>query len=301
MSLLVTGTVGIDTVTTPYGHVEDVLGGTAVYFAFAACQYVPVRLVAVAGDDFPEDFRRVLESRDIDLTGLEVRPGSKTFRWTGRFAGDMNVAETVDLQLNVLAEQPPRVPAAFADSDTIFLGGTDPALQRELLGHVRSPKLVVCDTKEHWIVDQRDSLLKTLRMVTGAIINDGEARLLTERVNLIEAGEAILDMGLEFVIIKKGEHGALLVTPNGAAAVPAYPTKDVRDPTGAGDSFGGGVLGYLAREGKHDTETLRRAMVHGTVAASFTIEDFSLRKVQDLTRSEINQRVDQFISMLQFD
>jgi len=301
MSLLVTGTVGIDTVTTPYGHVEDVLGGTAVYFAFAACQYVPVRLVAVVGDDFPEDFHRVLESRDIDLTGLEVRPGSKTFRWTGRFVGDMNVAETVDLQLNVLAEQPPSVPAAFADSDTIFLGGTDPALQRELLGHVRSPKLVVCDTKEHWIVDQRDSLLKTLRMVAGAIINDGEARLLTERVNLIEAGEAILDMGLEFVIIKKGEHGALLVTHNGPAAVPAYPTKAVRDPTGAGDSFGGGVLGYLAREGKHDTETLRRAMVHGTVAASFTIEDFSLRKMQDLTRSEVNQRVDQFISMLRFD
>ena len=301
MSLLVTGTVGIDTVTTPYGHVEEVLGGTAVYFAFAARQYVPVRLVAVVGDDFPEDFRQVLESRDIDLTGLEVRPGSKTFRWTGRFVGDMNVAETVDLQLNVLAEQPPRVPAAFADSDTIFLGGTDPALQRELLGHVRSPRLVVCDTKEHWIVYERDSLLKTLRMVTGAIINDGEARLLTERVNLIEAGEAILDMGLEFVIIKKGEHGALLVTPNGPAAVPAYPTKAVRDPTGAGDSFGGGVLGYLARQGKHDAETLRRAMVHGTVAASFTIEDFSLRKMQDLTRTEVNQRVDQFISMLRFD
>jgi len=301
MSLLVTGTVGIDTVTTPYGHVEDVLGGTVVYFAFAARQYVPVRLVAVVGDDFPEDFRRVLESHDIDLAGLEVRPGSKTFRWAGRFVGDMNVAETVDLQLNVLAEDPPRVPAAFADSDTIFLGGTDPALQRELLGHVRSPKLVVCDTKDHWIVHQRDSFLETLRMVTGAIINDGEARLLTERVNLIEAGEAILDLGLEFVIIKKGEHGALLVTQNGPAAVPAYPTKAVRDPTGAGDSFGGGVLGYLARQGKHDPETLRRAMVHGTVAASFTIEDFSLRKVQDLTRAEVNQRVDQFISMLRFD
>ena len=150
-------------------------------------------------------------------------------------------------------------------------------------------------------MEQRDSLVETLRMVTGAIINDGEARLLTERVNLIEAGEAILDMGLEFVIIKKGEHGALLVTPEGPAAVPAYPTKAVCDPTGAGDSFGGGVLGYLAQEGKHDPETLRRAMVHGTVAASFTIEGFSLRKVQDLTRAEVNQRVDQFISMLRFD
>lgn len=301
MSLLVTGTVGIDTVTTPYGHVEDVLGGTAVYFAFAARQYVPVRLVAVAGDDLPEDFRRTLASRDIDVTGLEVRPGSKTFRWTGRFVGDMNVAETVDLQLNVLAEEPPKVPDVFADSDTIFLGGTDPALQRELLGHLKAPKLVVCDTQSHWIVNERDSLLETLGMVTGAIINDGEARLLTERVNLIEAGEAILDMGLEFVIIKKGEHGALLVTANGSAAVPAYPTKAVRDPTGAGDSFGGGVLGYLAGQGKHDPETLRRAMVHGTVAASFTIEDFSLRKVQDLTRTEINHRVDEFISMLRFD
>ncbi|MGB2987477.1 MAG: PfkB family carbohydrate kinase [Phycisphaerae bacterium] len=301
MSLLVTGSIGIDTVTTPYGHVDDVLGGSAVYFSFAASQYVPVRLVAVVGDDFPAEFRRVLESRDIDLTGLEVREGSDTFRWAGRFVGDMNEAETVAVDLNVLAEMGPKVPPSLADSDTVFLANTHPTLQRELLGQITSPKLVVCDTMNLWIVEERESLLETLHLVTGVIINDDEARMLTDRVNLIEAGEAILDLGPKFAIIKKGEHGALLVTSDGAFALPAYPTKAVRDPTGAGDSFAGGVLGFLAEQGKHDTESLRHAMVRGTIAASFTIEDFSLRRVQNLTRAEINHRVDQFVSTLRFD
>lgn len=301
MSLLVTGSIGIDTVTTPYGHVDEAPGGTAVYCAFAATQYVPVRLVAVAGEDFPEDFRRILASREIDLTGLEVRAGSKTFRWTGRFVGDMNEAETIDVHLNVLAEQAPKVPSTFADSDTVFLGATHPTLQRNLLAHLTSPKLVLCDTKDFWITAERDSLLETFRLVTGAVINDGEARQLTEKTNLIAAGEAILDLGPKFTMIKKGEHGSLLVTADGAFALPAYPTKLVRDPTGAGDSFAGGVLGLLAERGNHDTESLRRAMLHGTVAASFAIEDFSLRRVRNLIRAEVNQRVDRFASMLRFD
>jgi sugar/nucleoside kinase (ribokinase family) len=298
MPLLVTGSVAIDTVTTPHGHVEDVLGGSAVYFSFAASLFVPVRLVAVVGDDFPDEFHRVLASRGIDLTGLEVRKGSKTFRWTGCFAGDMNQAETVAVDLNVLAERGPNVPPNFADSDTVFLANTHPALQREFLGQLTSPKLAVCDTMNHWIANERDSLLETLRRVTGVIINDGEARQLTDCRNLIEAGEAILDLEPKFVIIKKGEHGALLVTGDGAFAVPAYPTKAVRDPTGAGDSFAGGVLGYLAEQGEHNTDTLRRAMVRGTVAASFTIEDFSLRGLQGVTRDELDRRVERFVEML---
>ncbi len=301
MSLLVTGSVAIDTVTTPHGHAEEVLGGSAAYFACAASQYVRVRLVAVVGGDFPDEFRRVLARRDIDLTGLEVRKGSRTFRWTGRFEGDMSRAETVDAQLNVLAEEASKVPPGFADSDAVFLANTHPTLQREVLSQLSSPSLVVCDTMDHWITDQRDSLLQTLRLVTGVIINDGEAGQLTGRVNLIEAGEEILALGPRFVMIKKGEHGALLMTAGGAFPMPAYPARVVRDPTGAGDSFAGGVMGYLAEQDKHDTDALRRAMVRGTVAASFAIEDFSLRRVQNVTRAEINQRVDQFINLLRLD
>ena len=301
MSLLVTGSLGIDTVTTPHGHVENVLGGCAVYFSFAATHYVPVRLVSVAGEDFPDEFRRILESRNIDLTGLEIRKGSKTFRWTGRFTGDMNEAETVDVQVNVLAERAPTVPPSLRDSSHVFLAVTHPTQQRELLSQIRAPELVVLDTVNLWIANERESLIETLRLVTGVIINDAESRQLTDRVNLIEAGEAILDLGPKFVMIKKGEHGSLLVSRDGAFAIPAYPSKAVRDPTGAGDSFAGGVMGYLTKEGKHDTDALRRAMVRGTVAASFTIEDFSIGRVRDLTRAEVDQRVDAFLNMLRLD
>ncbi|MCH9033874.1 MAG: sugar kinase [Planctomycetes bacterium] len=301
MSLLVTGSIGIDSVSTPAGAVENVLGGSAVYFAFAAVQFAPVRLVGVVGDDFPPEFRQILESREIDLTGLEVRSGSRTFRWTGSYEGDMNEAETVDVSLNVLAEQAPNVPAAFADSKTVFLANTHPTLQRELLAQVDSPSLVVCDTMNLWIENERDSLIETLRCVHGVIINDAESRALTGTMNLIDAGEQILALGPKFVIIKKGEHGALLVTEEGPIAVPAFPTMEIRDPTGAGDSFAGGLLGYLAADGRHDAHTLRRALVRGTVAASFTIEDFSVGRVRTLTRNELDGRIERFLDMLRFD
>ena len=259
-----------------------------------------MRLVGVVGDDFPAEFRQILESREIDLTGLEVRSGSRTFRWTGSYEGDMNEAETVDVSLNVLAEQAPNVPAAFADSKTVFLANTHPTLQRELLAQVDSPSLVVCDTMNLWIENERDSLIETLRCVHGVIINDAESRALTGAMNLIDAGEKILALGPNFVIIKKGEHGALLVTEEGPIAVPAFPTMEIRDPTGAGDSFAGGLLGYLAAEGQHDAHTLRRALVRGTVAASFTIEDFSLGRVRTLTRNELDGRIERFLDMLRF-
>ncbi|MCH7591642.1 MAG: sugar kinase [Planctomycetes bacterium] len=301
MSLLVTGSIGIDSVTTPHGSADSVLGGTAVYFSFAASYYVPVRLVASVGEDFPDEFRRILKSREIDLAGLEVRPGSKTFRWTGRFEGDMNVAETVDVQLNILGEAAPTVPASFLDSETVFLANTHPTAQRAVLSQLTAPKLSVCDSMNLWIKNERDSLMETLWLVTGVIINDAEARQLTGKMNLIEAGESVLALGPKFVVIKKGEHGAILLTADGPFAIPAFPTKDVRDPTGAGDSFAGGFVGFLAHEGRHDTPTLRRAMVRGTVAASFTIEDFSLGRVLKLTRSEIDCRVDDFVSMLRLE
>ncbi len=301
MSLLVTGSIGIDTVTSPHGHAEGVLGGTAVYFSFAAIQFAPVRLVGVVGEDFPDTFRALLEARPIDLDGLEVRKGSKTFRWIGRYEGDMNQAETVDVSLNVLAEEAPNVPSSFIDSDVVFLANSHPTLQRALLSRVAAPKLVVCDTMNLWIDNERDSLLETLSVVNGVILNDAEARQLTGLTNLLEAGEAVRAMGPKFVIIKKGEHGALLVTADDPVAVPAYPTKLVRDPTGAGDSFAGGVLGYMAQQQDYSPDVLRRAMVRGTVTASFAIEDFSLRRIQNLRCEEVSQRVDEFISMLQFD
>jgi len=301
MPLLVTGSIAIDTVSTPHGHASEVLGGSAVYFAFAATHHVPVRLVGVVGEDFPMAFRDVLSSRDIDLAGLEVRGGSKTFRWSGRFDGDMNQAETVSVDLNVLAERGPKVPRAFADSDAVFLANTHPTLQRELLAQLHGPKTVVCDTMNLWIATERDSLLETLRRVTGVIINDAEARQLTGRMNLIEAGEAVLQMGPKFVIIKKGEHGSLLVTADGTTAMPAYPVREVRDPTGAGDSFAGGVLGYLSARGTCDTPTLRRAMLRGTVAASFAIEGFSLQRVLRTEPCEIEKRVTDLVEMLRFD
>jgi cytidine kinase len=301
MSLLVTGSIGIDTVSSPYGRAEAVLGGSAVYFSYAASFFVPVRLVGVVGADFPEQYRKVLEKRPIDLAGLEVRRGSQTFRWTGRFEGAMNEAETVEVDLNVLAERGPKVPESFADSQFVFLANTHPTLQRELLSQVRSPRLVICDTMNLWITTERESLLETLRVVHGVIVNDAEARMLTGKMNLIEAGEEIIKLGPKFVMIKKGEHGAVLLTADHAAAVPAFPAKTVHDPTGAGDTFAGGVMGHLVSEGKTDVATLRQALVRGTVMASFTIEDFSLRRLEKLSGVEIEDRVGQYVRMLRFD
>jgi sugar/nucleoside kinase (ribokinase family) len=298
MAVLVTGSVAIDSVQTPHGAVKDAPGGSAMYFSLAAAYFAPVRVVAAVGDDFPKRFLQVFDGRPIDLEGLEFRKGSKTFRWTGRYEGAMNEAETVDVDLNVLAEAAPLVPSKFADSETVFLANTHPTRQREVLAQLSGPRVVVCDSMNLWITTERDSLIETLRNVHGVVINDSEARQLTERSNLIEAGEAILDMGPRFVMIKKGEHGALLVSSDGAFAMPAYPAKVVRDPTGAGDTFAGGVLGYLDQQGSFDTSTLRRAMVRGTVMSSFTIEDFSARRLQELSKEDIDRRVAQYVQML---
>jgi len=301
MSLLVTGSIGIDNVITPHGQVEEVLGGSSVYFSFAATQYTPVRFVGVVGEDFPPAFRDLLVSPEIDLSGLEVRKGSKTFRWSGKYVGDMAQAETVDIELNVLAEAAPKVPAAFTDSDVVFLANTHPTLQREMLAQVAAPKLTVCDTIDLWINNERASLIETLKAVNGVIINDAEARMLTGSSNLVTAGKGILELGPNFTVIKKGEHGALLVTTDGVTVVPAYPTENVKDPTGAGDSFAGGMLGYLAAGGRFDTASLRRALVRGTVSASFAIEDFSLRRVMNVTREEIDVRVAELLDMLRIE
>jgi sugar/nucleoside kinase (ribokinase family) len=298
MSLLVTGSIGIDTLTTPHGQANDVLGGSAVHFAFAATFFTPVRLVGVVGADFPDEFRRILQEREIDLAGLEARTGSKTFRWSGKYVGDMNDAQTLSVDLNVLAEQGPKLPASFADSPCVFLAATHPDLQRDFIGRLKSPRLIVADTRDLWINTTRDSLDAMLGQVHGAILNDGEARLLTGEISLIRAGRRILEYGPQFVIIKKGEHGVMLVTADRVAALPGFPTADVIDPTGAGDSFAGGMMGYLASQPEADFDTLGRALARGTITASYTIEGFGLTRIRAVSAADVERRLRAYAAML---
>ncbi len=293
MTLLVTGSVAVDTVKTPFGYSEKCVGGSAVYFSLSAGCFTPVRFLGVVGEDFPFDLSEVFKEREVDLAGLEVRKGSKTFRWVGSYEGDMDEAKTDNVELNVLSESPPAVPESFSDSKYVFLANTSPVLQMELLDQMSSPSLVAADTMNHWIVTATDELKKLLERIDLFVLNDGEARLLTGHQNLVTAGKSILEMGPETVIIKKGQHGATMLTDKGECfIVPAYPTAVVIDPTGAGDSFAGAMMGYIASEGRVDSKILRDAMVYGTVAASFVIGDFSIHGIKSVQRDDIEERVD---------
>ena len=305
-SLLVVGSIAFDTIRTPHGHAPEVLGGSATYFSVAASFFVPVRLVGVVGEDFPADFRKVLESRCIDTAGLQCVQGGKTFRWRGSYQGSMNEATTEDVQLNVFGNFRPEIPEAWRDTHLVFLANGSPATQGSVLDQVQQPRLVVADTMNLWIDTQRGPLLALLKRVNGLVLNDGEARMLAGEHNLVVAAQTILDLGPRFVIIKKGEHGALLACreeaggPVRICTLPAYPATDVRDPTGAGDSFAGGFMGYLTREGEFSFTNLVRAMAYGTVVASFTIEDFSLRRLDTLVIDEIDRRLCEYHDMLTF-
>ena len=294
MSLLVTGSIGIDSVQTPFGRVDGVLGGSASYFSYAASFFSPVRLVGAVGPDFPDEFLALLQSRNIDTRGLEVRPHSKTFRWGGSYAGNMNEATTTDLQLNVLAETPPTIPKSFRDSKFVFLANTSPALQLDLLSQLSAPQMVVADTRDHWISEGRDDLFILLKRITGLVLNDYEANILTGLDNMVAAGEAILQLGPRFVVIKKGAHGCLLFEASNICALPAYPTSKVKDPTGAGDCFAGGMMGYLASNELVNFAALRRSIGFATVVASFAIEDFSLTRLCQITLDDIHARLEEF-------
>lgn len=298
MSLLVTGSIGIDSIKAPAGQAEEILGGSAVHFSLAAKFFTPVRFVGVVGEDFPPKFRQFLEKHKLDLAGLEVRRGSKTFRWTGSYENVNSDAETLEVELNVLQEAGPKVPAAFADSDVLFLAATHPALQQDMIRQVRSPRLIVADTRDLWIQTQREALLGTLAMVHGAILNDAEALMFTEERNLIAAGRKLLQWGPRFVVIKKGENGVMLVTPDQVAVLPAFPTAAVVDPTGAGDSFAGGMMGYLASKQDLGMDTLRNALARGTITASFTIEAFGTDAIDRLTADALQQRLNVYAAQL---
>jgi sugar/nucleoside kinase (ribokinase family) len=304
MSLIVTGTVGIDTVYTPSGdHREEVLGGSCVYFAAAASFYTDVRMVAAVGDDFPEHLDRQFARFDrIDPSGLEYRRGSKTFRWGGRYHGNMDSRETLFTELGVLAEDPPTVPREFRESRYVFLANTHPAVQLRMLDQLPQRALTVADTMDLWIRTARDELDTLIASVDGLVLNFDEAELLTGRANTVSAARRIASMGPRFVVVKKGEHGCLFVHNGRIGALPAYPSETVVDPTGAGDSFAGGMMGHIAshtgEDAIHDFDAFRRAMAHGTVMASFTIEAFSLDRLLSLSRGEIQDRYDDYARMM---
>ncbi len=300
MSLLVTGSIAIDSVQTPFGKSEGLLGGSASYFSYAASFFGPVRLVGAVGPDFPAEFLELLKSRDIDTSGLELRPNSKTFRWAGSYKGSMNEAVTTDLQLNVLAETPPAIPPNFRDSDFVFLANTSPTLQLDLLSQLDAPRMVVADTRDHWISETRDDFLALLKKITGLVLNDFEAKILTGLDNMVAAGQAILKLGPRFVVIKKGEHGCLLFADSKICALPAYPTSSVKDPTGAGDCFAGGMMGYLAAGEAVDFSALSKSLGFATVLASFAIEDFSLAGLQGITFEDITTRLEKFRTLSSF-
>ena len=307
MSLLVTGSLGIDNVTTPHGSVTNVIGGSAIYFSWAAAAFSKVRLVAVVGEDFPKEFESAFNHPNIDIAGLERRKGSKTFRWTGSYDPTMNDATTVEIDLNVLIEKGPTVPEQFRDSQTVFLAATHPALQIDLLSQLKAPKLAIADTRGvPWITEFRGELLNALKQMDGLVLNDHEARQLTQKVSLVECLPLIQaylkPTGPKILIIKKGEHGCIAAFDKEIFSLPAYPTGHVIDPTGAGDSFAGGLLGYLANHiasAKNiDAHTLKNAIAAGTIMASFTIEDFSLGRIAKVTKTEIGQRIADYKKML---
>ncbi len=300
MSLLVVGSVAFDSVKTPFGEREEILGGSATYFSTAASYFTDVNLVAVVGEDFPEQHINFLKSRGINVEGLERQSG-KTFRWKGEYGFQLNEANTLETHLNVFETFRPTIPQSYSDSEVVFLANIDPELQSEVLRQVNSPKIIACDTMNFWISGKRESLLNTLKSVDVLIINDGEARQLALEANLVKAAGVIRSYGPKHVIVKRGEYGALMFNSKSVFAAPAYPLESVFDPTGAGDSFAGGFLGYLASTRNFTEASMRQAVIFGSVMASFVVEDFSLNRIRALDYEEILNRYREFKRLTHFE
>jgi sugar/nucleoside kinase (ribokinase family) len=299
--LLVVGSVALDTVETPFGKVSEALGGSATYFSYSASFFTQVRLVAIVGEDFPESHLRLLEDRGVDIGGLQVSRG-RTFRWTGEYGYDLNEAKTLETQLNVFAEFRPALGEGVGRVPYLFLANIDPELQLDVLHQMKErPRLVALDTMNFWIQGKRDALRRVLGEVDVVTINDGEARQLASEPNLIKAARAISAMGPRAVIVKRGEYGALLLTDGSLFFVPAYPLESVYDPTGAGDTFAGGFMGYLAAQDRIDAAAMRRAIVYGSVMASFTVEDFSLTRLTRLKPADIAERYAAFHELIRVE
>lgn len=299
MSVLVVGTVAFDSIETPFGSAERILGGSASYFALAASFFTPVRIVGVIGEDFPAEHLELFKRRKIDVEGIKREKGN-TFHWRGRYHEDINVRDTLELHLNVLAGFAPTLPERYRDAEYVFLGNIDPIMQSEVLNQIRRMKLVVCDTMDHWIRESADNLKKVLKRIEILVINDSEVRLLSGESNVVRAARAILKMGPKVVLIKRGEYGVLQFSDSQVFATPAYPLEQVFDPTGAGDSFAGGFLGQLARSGDTSQRGMRRAIVYGSVVASFTVEDFGVKRLTTVSLPDIEERFERFVQLTDF-
>jgi sugar/nucleoside kinase (ribokinase family) len=298
--LLVVGSVALDTVKTPFGEVSEVLGGSATFFSTAASYFTSVDLIAVVGEDFPQQHLTFLKSRGIDLTGLERRPGA-TFRWKGEYTHQLNEARTLETKLNVFETFRPKIPESYRSPELLFLGNIDPELQFDVLQKLPRPPLVACDTMNFWINGKRDALWRVLEQVDILIVNDGEARTLGEDSNLVKVAQKVLARGPKHLIIKRGEYGVLMFTGKQVFGAPAFPLEDVRDPTGAGDSFAGGFLGYLAATGNRSVDAFKQAIIFGSVMASFAVESFSLDRLRILDYKEVQERFRDFKRLTHFE
>ena len=300
MSIVVVGTVAFDTVETPWGRVEKILGGSANYFSMAAQFFCPVKMVGVIGEDFPESHLEYLNSKNICTDGI-VRLDGKTFHWKGEYKRDLNEAITLNTHLNVLEQFDPQLPEHYRETQFVFLANFDPRLQKQVLGQVKKTKVVACDTMNFWIEGKPEALRETLKDVDILLLNEGEARLLSGKASLLRAAKEISDMGPHKIVIKRGEHGAMLYNEGNIFVVPAYPLETIHDPTGAGDTFAGGFMGYLAKslDPLNDT-TLRKAVVYGTVMASFTVEDFSFNRLKEIDWAHIEGRYTDLLKVIHF-
>ena len=297
MSLLVVGSTAFDTIETPHGKAERCLGGSSTYFGLAARLFTPVRLVSVVGEDFPAESRSMLADRGVCLDGLEEKAG-KTFAWHGRYSADMNSRETIDVQLNTFGDFEPKVPAHYRETPFVFLANGSPKTQLSVVEQMTSPKFVVADTMDLWIDIEKDGLLQLLQRIDGIILNDSEVQQLTGESNLIAAGEATLALGPKLVIVKKGEHGCFVFGQGFRYALPAYPTTAVVDPTGAGDSFAGGFMGFLAQTGDVTAASMKRAVAYGTVTASFNVEGFGVDRLAGTDMETVERRLAQLMQLV---
>lgn len=298
--LLVVGSVAIDSVETPFGREDEAIGGSALYFTAAASLFASVRLVAVIGEDFPVSSLKFLEDREVDLSGL-VRTSGRTFRWKGLYGFDLNEAQTLETHLNVFEDFDPVLSPVHRQAPFVFLANIDPDLQYRVLDQIEQPAFIASDTMNFWIQGKKKALLRTLERVDTLVLNEAEARMLSDEPNLVRAAQVIRSFGPKGVVIKRGEYGAIYFCDGHVFAAPAYPLEEVRDPTGAGDSFAGGFMGYLASTGNTDPENVRRAVVFGSAMASFNVEDFSFRRLQSLTYPEVAQRFRDFLGLTKFE
>ncbi len=299
-TVLVVGSVALDSVETPFGRIEDAIGGSGTFFAASAAHFAAVQLVGVVGSDYPVAKLEALRARGVALDGLEQIAG-ESFRWRGRYRHDLNAAETLETRLGVFSNFHPKIPEVFRTAPYVFLANIDPRLQLDVLRQVEHPRLVACDTMNFWIESRRNELLELLSRVDILLVNDGEARQLTEEYNLVRAARWILERGPKHVVIKKGEHGAYMFSAHSVFFAPAYPLENVFDPTGAGDSFAGGFIGYLARTGRSDEQAMRRAVVYGSTMGSFAVEAFSIERLLEVHTVDIARRLEEFRSLVAFE